>query len=356
MTTKKSDIMGLIAARKEDADCLTFTYGSESRLGGAGVATDVTMGGEFNLKVDEPKEMPGGTNAGPNPLDLFCASLGTCQEITYKLYATVMDIPLESVSADVVGNINLSGFVGVGDKVGMSNVDVTIKLDAPNASDEQLNTLKGAVDAHCPLVASISNPLSLSTEIVKKEPSSDPSSADDNMKDGVLAVVQAAKEDSNALQMTYKSNSCLSGQGLRTEVSLPGGHNLTVDEPVTMPGGTNAGPNPLDLFCASFGTCQEITYKYYAKVMDIPVSAVSCKVEAPIDLGGLVGLADDAVGLKSMKGTVTIESSASLEQLEQLKAAVDAHCPLVDTLKSATPVNLTWARGNGADGNSASKK
>ena len=68
-----------------------------------------------------------------------------------------------------------------------------------------------------------------------------------------------------------------------------------------------------------------------------------------MDLGAVVdGLADDAVGLKSMKGTVTIESTASLEQLQQLKGAVDAHCPLVDTLKSATPVNLKWVRGDAA--------
>ena len=206
------------------------------------------------------------------------------------------------------------------------------------------------MDAHCPLVATISNPLDLTTEIVKKEPSSEPLEADAGIKDGVLAVVAAAKEDGDALKMTYSSSSCLSGEGLRTEVTMPGGHTMTVDEPVTMPGGTNAGANPLDVFCASFGTCQEITYKYYAKVMDIPVSAVSCKVEAPIDLGGLVGLADDAVGLKSLKGTVTIESSASLEQLQQLKGAVDAHCPLVDTLKSATPVNLKWVRGGDGAG------
>ena len=160
MTTKKDDIMGLIAARQEDAGCLTFTYGSESRLV-AGVATDVTMAGDFKMKVDEPVTMPGGTNAGPNPLDLFCASLGTCQEITYKLYATVMDIPLASVSADEAANINLSGFVGVGEKVGMSNVDVTIKLDAPGVSDDQLQNLKNAVDAHCPLVSTISKPVSV---------------------------------------------------------------------------------------------------------------------------------------------------------------------------------------------------
>ena len=45
------------------------------------------------------------------------------------------------------------------------------------------------------------------------------------------------------------------------DVSLPLGHSLVVDEPETMPGGGNAGTNPLDLMCASLGTCQEITYK-----------------------------------------------------------------------------------------------
>jgi len=45
-----------------------------------------------------------------------------------------------------------------------------------------------------------------------------------------------------------------------------------------------------------------------------------------------------------MKGTVTVESSASQEQLNQLKAACDAHCPLVDTIKGPTPVALTWKR------------
>jgi len=108
MTTTKDAIMGLIGARTEDESCLTFTYGCESKLDGEGVATKVKLG-EFALTVDEPANFPGGSNAGPNPLDLMCASLGTCQEITYKLYATVMDIPLNSVSAKVSGDINLSG-------------------------------------------------------------------------------------------------------------------------------------------------------------------------------------------------------------------------------------------------------
>ena len=344
MTTKKEDIMGLIGARQEDESCLTFTYSSESKLAGDGVSTKVTLPGGFDFTIDEPEAFPGGSNAGPNPLDVMCASLGTCQEITYKLYATVMDIDLKSVSASVDADINLSGFVGVGEKVGFSGINVDITIDAPDASDEQLDALKGAVDAHCPLVATLVNPLDLTTKVVKAEPTGSTEIPQKNLVEGVMALIGAAKEDDKALQSKYSSSSVLNGDGLLTTATLTGGHTIIVDEPTTMPGGTNKGTNPLDLFCASFGTCQEITYKYYGQVMGVHIQSISCKVEAPIDLGGLVGLADDAVGLKSMTGTITIESSASQEELEKLKEAVDAHCPLVDTFKTSTPVNLSWKR------------
>jgi uncharacterized OsmC-like protein len=219
-----------------------------------------------------------------------------------------------------------------------------ITIDAPDASDEQLDALKGAVDAHCPLVATLVNPLDLTTKVVKAEPTGSTEIPQKNLVEGVMALIGAAKEDDKALQSKYSSSSVLNGDGLLTTATLTGGHTIVVDEPTTMPGGTNKGTNPLDLFCASFGTCQEITYKYYGQVMGVDIQSISCKVEAPIDLGGLVGLADDAVGLKSMTGTITIESSASQEELEKLKEAVDAHCPLVDTFKTSTPVNLSWKR------------
>lgn len=347
MTTKKDDIMALIGARKEDPACLTFTYGSTSKLE-TGTKTEVQManpdpdGAAFKMTCDEPTTMPGGTNAGPNPLDLLCASLGTCQEITYKLYATVMDVPLNSVSAKVTGDIDLRGFVGLIPKAGFEKLTVEITLDAPDATDAQLDALKAAVDAHCPLVASLSKPLKIGTEIKCVEGGKN--SDAETLKDGVVGVVAAGKEDEAALRMAYTSSSKLSGAGLKSEVVLPGGHNFVVDEPTSMPGGTNEGPNPLDLFCAAFGTCQEITYKYYASVMGIRCDSVSCKVEAPIDLGGLVGLADDAVGLKSLQGTVTVCTDASPDEIEKLKGAVDACCPLADTFKAATPVSLTWRR------------
>merc|ERR1719197_1264095 len=56
--------------------------------------------------------------------------------------------------------------------------------------------------------------------------------------------------DPAAAQMNYKSSSNLK-DGLKSEVTFEGGQNLIVDEPEMMPGGTNAGVNPLDLFLAS---------------------------------------------------------------------------------------------------------
>ena len=118
-----------------------------------------------------------------------------------------------------------------------------------------------------------------------------------------------------------------------------------IDEPASMPGGNNKGPNPLDLLCSAFGTCQEITYKLYATVMGIQLNSVSAAVKAPIDLRGLLGLAESSeVGFNTLSAEITIDSPASEEQLAGLKAAVDAHCPMVDTLAKELPVAVTLTR------------
>ena len=44
---------------------------------------------------------------------------------------------------------------------------------------------------------------------------------------------------------------------------------------------------------------------------------------------------------ESLGGTVTLDSPASAEDLARLRAAVDAHCPGLDSLRNPIPVELT---------------
>lgn len=146
------------------------------------------------------------------------------------------------------------------------------------------------------------------------------------------------KADADAAKATFESKSALQ-EGLRTEVSIRQ-HALTVDEPPAL-GGADSGPNPVELILAALGTCQEITYRAYASALDIPLDKVSVTVEGDIDLRGFFAV-DDSVraGYQAIRGTVNLESSASEEQLELLRNAVNAHCPVLDVLSQPVPVEL----------------
>jgi uncharacterized OsmC-like protein len=109
----------------------------------------------------------GGTDTGPNPSSLSHA-LAACQEITYCAYATALGIPLESVSVKLEGSLDLRGFFAVKDGVraGFNQVRgvVNLKSSAPAAD---LAKLKDAVDAHCPVLDILREPVpvDLSLEI-----------------------------------------------------------------------------------------------------------------------------------------------------------------------------------------------
>ncbi len=155
----------------------------------------------------------------------------------------------------------------------------------------------------------------------------------------VIVDTQAKfQADPEAAKVTFSSASALQ-EGLHTRAAMRD-HAVEVDEP-EMLGGTDKGPNPVELVLAALGTCQEITYRAYATALGIPLEQVSVKLDGDIDLRGFFAV-DDSVrpGYQGIHGTVTLQSSASPEQLEMLRGAVNAHCPVLDILTKPVPVNL----------------
>ena len=112
---------------------------------------------QFDVPIDEPPALAG-TDRGPNPVELVLAALGTCQEITYQLYAEKMGIELRGISIRVTGELDLRGFFAVDDdtRPGYESIKAEVSLDSP-ASKEELARLVAAVEAHCPVLDMLTN-------------------------------------------------------------------------------------------------------------------------------------------------------------------------------------------------------
>jgi uncharacterized OsmC-like protein len=123
--------------------------------------------------------------------------------------------------------------------------------------------------------------------------------------------------------------------------------SLTVDEPEQI-GGNNTGPTPVELVLAALGTCQEIVYATYARVLGIPLNGVEVSAEGRLDLRGFFGVAEEPAGFKDVSYVVAIDSPASQEEIARLVAAVNAHCPVLDILQQPVSVSGTY-RLNGVE-------
>jgi uncharacterized OsmC-like protein len=131
-------------------------------------------------------------------------------------------------------------------------------------------------------------------------------------------------------------------ENLRSEAKIRQ-FSLTVDEPPTF-GGSDAGPNPVELVLAGLATCQEITYRAYATALGIPLESVSVKLDGILDLRGFFAVDEGArPGFTGVQGIVTLKSSASQNELAKLKEVVDAHCPVLDILRAPVSVELELA-------------
>ena len=151
-----------LSAHPEQASA-TFTV--ESR-GHAGLHRKVKVR-DFTVEVDEPAVL-GGTDRAPNPAEYALAALATCQEITYRLHADALGIPLNDVSVKLEGTIDLRGFFAAAEGVrpGFSSVRGTVEFDSP-AGAEDLRRLKRVVDAHCPVLDLFRNPTPVTLEVLE---------------------------------------------------------------------------------------------------------------------------------------------------------------------------------------------
>ena len=113
--------------------------------------------GAHTFKVDEPTSL-GGTDLAANPVQYALASLGSCQAITYRVWAAQLGIELDTVTVRVEGDLDLRGFFGLDDTIrpGFTAVRLHVSVTGPETG-ERYDELARAVDKHCPVLDLFTN-------------------------------------------------------------------------------------------------------------------------------------------------------------------------------------------------------
>jgi uncharacterized OsmC-like protein len=130
------------------------------------------------------------------------------------------------------------------------------------------------------------------------------------------------------------------GEGTRVEMRT-GAFQSAADEPVSV-GGTGTAPNPVQMVLATLGSCQAITYRYWAEQLGLRLDAVNITIDADFDTGAFFGFPGAGSPAPSaVRCEVSLEGPEPADRYKELTAAVDEHCPLLDLFTRPIPVERT---------------
>jgi uncharacterized OsmC-like protein len=114
------------------------------------------------------------------------------------------------------------------------------------------------------------------------------------------------------------------------------GHRFTVDEPPAL-GGADAAANPVEYALAALGSCQVITYQFWAARLGIALDTVAVRVEGDLDLHGFFGFNDHTrPGFGSVRVVVDLSGPDGPDRYAELRRQVDLHCPVLDLFRNPT--------------------
>lgn len=138
-------------------------------------------------------------------------------------------------------------------------------------------------------------------------------------------------------QLTYKVSGTATGSVATTIRS--GQHTFLVDEPAAL-AGDDAGPSPVEYALGALIGCQVVVYRLYAQVLGIAVDDIEIEAEGDLDARKLFGISDEErAGFTDVRLVVKVSGPETAERYEELQAAVEEHCPVLDLFANATPVS-----------------
>lgn len=107
----------------------------------------------------------GGAGTAACSGDLLLGALAACAQLTCQMVATAMGIETRRVEVTVQGDLDLRGTLGVDREVpvGFQSIRMRFDVDAPGATDEQLEKLRDRTERYCVVFQTLAAPPAVDT-------------------------------------------------------------------------------------------------------------------------------------------------------------------------------------------------
>lgn len=143
----------------------------------------------------------------------------------------------------------------------------------------------------------------------------------------------------SSAHLTYRVSGV--GEGSVASRITAGKHEFFVDEPAAL-AGDDIAASPVEVALGALISCQIVVYRLYAQVLGIPFDDISISAEGDLDAARLFDKDDEVrAGFNDVRLTIELRGPESQERYEELRAAVDLRCPVLDLFQNPTPVSAT---------------
>lgn len=148
----------------------------------------------------------------------------------------------------------------------------------------------------------------------------------------------ARSGDPKRLRESYRGDSTFSQRYLSTARFAI--HEVQIDEPVEF-GGSGRGPNPAEVMLAALTASVGVTCRAWAAFLEIPCDDITLSVSGELDVRGFMDT-DNAIrsGFANINVRLDITGPVSTVQLDELKALISRCCPILDTVRNGSVVDL----------------
>lgn len=134
---------------------------------GAGFRTEIGCSHPF--VIDQPKNS-GGTDEGPNPLEIFLSSLPACLCAIGRIIAMQRRINLRGIEVEVEGDIDKDFLLGktIEGRAGFTEIRSFVKIDA-DLTDEEKTAFLHEIEKRCPIADNMAEKSVLKAEVLSLE-------------------------------------------------------------------------------------------------------------------------------------------------------------------------------------------